>query len=64
MNQNLLRAFNSQKARLFDPRLLPISSTMAPPLHSHEYFNLTYPLPFVANVEINRPEKMNAFIEA
>ncbi|KAL8933268.1 MAG: hypothetical protein Q9216_006439 [Gyalolechia sp. 2 TL-2023] len=28
-----------------------------------EYFNLTYPLPFVAHVEINRPDKLNAFIE-
>ena len=27
------------------------------------YFNLTYPLPYVAHVEINRPEKLNAFIE-
>ncbi|KAM0795180.1 enoyl-CoA hydratase/isomerase family protein [Usnea florida] len=33
----------------------------APP--ACKYFNLTYPLPFVAHVEINRPEKMNAFIE-
>ncbi|CAD6583591.1 MAG: Putative enoyl CoA hydratase [Alectoria sarmentosa] len=31
----------------------------APPLC--KYLNLTYPLPFVAHVEINRPEKMNAF---
>lgn len=28
-----------------------------------KYLNLTYPLPFVAHVEINRPEKLNAFIE-
>ena len=28
-----------------------------------KYFNLTYPLPFVAHVEINRPEKMNAFTD-
>ncbi|KAL9605383.1 MAG: hypothetical protein Q9179_001399, partial [Wetmoreana sp. 5 TL-2023] len=33
----------------------------APP--TSQYFNLTYPLPFVAHVEINRPEKLNAFIE-
>lgn len=33
----------------------------APP--ACKYFNLTYPLPFVAHVEINRPEKMNAFKE-
>ncbi|KAL2046709.1 hypothetical protein ABVK25_011623 [Lepraria finkii] len=29
-----------------------------------QYFNLTYPLPFVAHVEINRPQKLNAFTEA
>ena len=28
-----------------------------------KYFNLTYPLPFVAHVEIDRPEKMNAFTD-
>ncbi|KAI4113724.1 MAG: hypothetical protein LQ345_005355 [Seirophora villosa] len=28
-----------------------------------QYFNLTYPLPYVAHVEINRPEKLNAFVE-
>ncbi|KAI4106417.1 MAG: hypothetical protein L6R37_002215 [Teloschistes peruensis] len=33
----------------------------APP--TSQYFNLTYPLPYVAHVEINRPEKLNAFIE-
>ncbi|KAF6218297.1 hypothetical protein HO133_005643 [Letharia lupina] len=33
----------------------------APP--ACKYFNLTYPLPFVAHVEINRPDKMNAFKE-
>lgn len=31
---------------------------------SYQYFNLSYPLPFVAHVEINRPAKMNAFIQA
>lgn len=29
-----------------------------------KYFNLTYPVPFVAHVEINRPDKANAFIDA
>lgn len=30
---------------------------------TYKYFLLTYPLPFVAKVEIYRPEKMNAFIQ-
>ena len=30
---------------------------------SQKYFSLTYPASFVAHVEINRPEKLNAFIE-
>lgn len=30
---------------------------------TYKYFKLTYPIPYVALVEINRPEKMNAFIE-
>lgn len=44
------------------PSQLP---TMADPAEtpSYKYFNLTYPIPYVAHVEINRPEKMNAFIE-
>lgn len=29
-----------------------------------KYFNLTYPFPFVAHVEINRPKKLNAFTDA
>lgn len=29
----------------------------------HEHFNLTFPSPFVAQVEISRPEKLNAFTE-
>ncbi len=29
-----------------------------------KYFTVTSPSPFVAHVEINRPEKLNAFIEA
>ena len=27
------------------------------------YFNLSFPVQYVAHVEINRPEKLNAFIE-
>ncbi|KAI4106746.1 MAG: hypothetical protein LQ339_002938 [Xanthoria mediterranea] len=38
-----------------------MAESSSPPT-SH-YFNLTYPLPYVAHVEINRPEKLNAFIE-
>ncbi|CAF9929893.1 MAG: Putative enoyl CoA hydratase [Heterodermia speciosa] len=30
---------------------------------SYKYFNLTYPIPYVAQIEIHRPEKLNAFIE-
>lgn len=35
-----------------------------PAIASYKHFNLTYPVPYVAHVEINRPDKMNAFIEA
>lgn len=31
---------------------------------TYKYFLVTTPSPFVAHVEINRPEKMNAFFEA
>ncbi|KAG7001328.1 oxoglutarate/iron-dependent dioxygenase [Physcia stellaris] len=31
---------------------------------SYESFKLSYPLPYVALVEINRPQKMNAFLES
>jgi Enoyl-CoA hydratase/carnithine racemase len=31
---------------------------------SYKYFNVTSPSPYVAHVEINRPEKLNAFHEA
>jgi Delta3,5-Delta2,4-dienoyl-CoA isomerase len=31
--------------------------------YSYEYFNITFPAEYVAQVEINRPEKLNAFIE-
>ena len=30
---------------------------------TYKFYNLTYPHPFVAHVEINRPDKLNAFIE-
>ncbi|EKG14449.1 NmrA-like protein [Macrophomina phaseolina MS6] len=31
--------------------------------YHYEYFNVTFPAEYVAHVEINRPEKLNAFIE-
>ena len=31
--------------------------------YTYEYFNVTFPMQWVAHVEINRPEKMNAFKE-
>lgn len=31
--------------------------------YNYEYFNVTFPAEYVAVVEINRPEKLNAFIE-
>ncbi|KAF1812415.1 ClpP/crotonase [Eremomyces bilateralis CBS 781.70] len=34
-----------------------------PATYNYEYFNVTFPEQYVAHVEINRPEKMNAFIE-
>ncbi|KAI4731086.1 ClpP/crotonase [Aureobasidium sp. EXF-10728] len=33
------------------------------PSYDYEYFNITFPGDYVAQVEINRPEKMNAFNE-
>ncbi|KAK3067243.1 hypothetical protein LTR53_015995, partial [Teratosphaeriaceae sp. CCFEE 6253] len=36
---------------------------MATPDYSYEYFNITFPSQYVAEVEINRPKKLNAFIE-
>ncbi|KAK3115640.1 hypothetical protein LTR53_004793 [Teratosphaeriaceae sp. CCFEE 6253] len=36
---------------------------MATPDYSYEYFNITFPSQYVAQVEINRPKKLNAFIE-
>lgn len=35
---------------------------MAPSDYQHEYFNVTFPSEYVAHVEINRPQKLNAFI--
>lgn len=31
--------------------------------YKYEYFNVTFPAEYVAHVEINRPEKLNAFFE-
>jgi hypothetical protein len=31
--------------------------------YNYEFFNVTFPQEWVAHVEINRPEKMNAFKE-
>jgi delta(3,5)-delta(2,4)-dienoyl-CoA isomerase len=31
---------------------------------TYQYFLVTTPIPYVAHVEINRPSKLNAFIEA
>ncbi|KAK8168221.1 delta-delta-dienoyl-CoA isomerase-like protein [Phyllosticta citrichinensis] len=39
----------------------PSKSSKEP--YSYEYFNVTFPSEYVAHVEINRPEKLNAFIE-
>lgn len=36
---------------------------MAPSGYDFEYFNVTFPSQYVAQVEINRPQKLNAFIE-
>lgn len=36
---------------------------MASTSYNHEYFNVTFPAEYVAQVEINRPQKLNAFIE-
>ncbi|RPA98570.1 ClpP/crotonase [Choiromyces venosus 120613-1] len=30
---------------------------------TYKHFNITFPVPFVAHVEINRPEKLNAFFQ-
>jgi len=37
---------------------------MAPSSYEFDYFNVTFPFEYVAQVEIHRPEKLNAFIEA
>lgn len=34
-----------------------------PGTYDYEYFNVTFPSEYVAQIEINRPEKLNAFIE-
>jgi delta(3,5)-delta(2,4)-dienoyl-CoA isomerase len=31
--------------------------------YTKEFFNVTFPAEYVAHVEINRPEKLNAFKE-
>ncbi|PVH99537.1 ClpP/crotonase [Periconia macrospinosa] len=31
--------------------------------YDYEYFNVTFPAEYVAHVEINRPDKLNAFVE-
>ncbi|KAK5129513.1 hypothetical protein LTR08_003204 [Meristemomyces frigidus] len=36
---------------------------MSPSDYEYEYFNVTFPAQYVAQVEINRPAKLNAFIE-
>ncbi len=41
----------------------PIMISSNPGTPRCEYFKLTYPAPFIAHVEINRPDKLNAFIE-
>ncbi|KAF2091967.1 ClpP/crotonase [Saccharata proteae CBS 121410] len=37
---------------------------MSSQTYKYEYYNVTFPYPFVALVEINRAQKMNSFIEA
>ncbi|KAI9755207.1 MAG: hypothetical protein M1815_005145 [Lichina confinis] len=32
--------------------------------HTYQYFNVGFPQEYVAHVEVNRPERLNAFIEA
>ena len=32
--------------------------------YTYQHFNVTFPLPHVAHVEINRPTKLNAFNQA
>ena len=36
---------------------------MADKSFSYKYFNVTFPKEYVAHVEINRPQKLNAFFE-
>ena len=37
---------------------------MAPSSSEFDHFNVSFPSEYVAQVEINRPEKLNSFIEA
>ncbi|KAK5112551.1 hypothetical protein LTR85_011243 [Meristemomyces frigidus] len=39
------------------------NTKMAPSDYNYDYFNVTFPAPYVAQVEINRPKKLNAFME-
>jgi Enoyl-CoA hydratase/isomerase len=39
------------------------SVNMAPPMPSFRFFNLSMPAEYVAHVEINRPNKLNAFYD-
>jgi len=36
---------------------------MSQTAYQYQYFNVSFPQEYVAVVEINRPEKLNAFIE-
>jgi len=36
---------------------------MSPTDYTYEYFTVSFPSEYVAYVEINRPQKLNAFIE-
>jgi delta(3,5)-delta(2,4)-dienoyl-CoA isomerase len=40
-----------------------MGSTSEKPSYSHDYFTVSFPKQYVAHVEINRPDKLNAFIE-
>jgi hypothetical protein len=46
------------------PTILPVLSIMAGTPPTYKHFLVTYPSEYVAHVEINRPEKLNAFFEA
>ena len=38
-------------------------ANMSQTAYQYQYFNVSFPQEYVAVVEINRPEKLNAFIE-